>query len=72
MKHVDGVIASSAGPLHLANAHNKKLLGLYRNNAGYINRWGPIGHKASVISHKKGVKHIAVNQVAGAVTDWII
>ena len=48
---VDGLLASSTGPLHLAAASGIHALGLFPSvqsiNAG---RWGPLGFKASYIS----------------------
>ena len=47
LKHVDGVIVGSTGPLHLAAAAETHVLGLFPKQHGIsITRWGPLGKHA--------------------------
>lgn len=67
---IDGMVAGSTGPLHLANAFQKYTLGLYRHNKKDINRWCPIGKKSSILSSKQGVQSIEISKVIGQLKDW--
>lgn len=72
LRYVDGLISGSTGPLHLACAQNKPVLGLYRHKKSYIKRWGPIGSNSSVLSARGGVNNISVQQVQARLQDWVI
>ena len=48
--HVDVVVASSTGPLHMASALGTPVVGLYRDEAPFwAARWAPLG-KAHVLA----------------------
>ena len=50
----DGLICSSTGPIHLAAAFGKHVLGLYAPIKPFdAGRWGPVGSKAEVLSLNK-------------------
>ncbi len=72
LHYIDGMVAGSTGPLHLANAQKKHTLGLYRHNTTENNRWCPIGDKSSLLSDKKGVQAISVERVKLRISDWLI
>jgi len=62
----DGLIASSTGPLHIAAALGKHVLGLYSDQRPMFPiRWAPVGKNASFIEKepKNGKLDISVNSV---------
>lgn len=69
LSKADGLIAGSTGPLHLAAAHNIRVLGLYKNEISYIKRWHPLGSHSQLISAKQ-VKDITVSQVQKIISQW--
>lgn len=72
LKYVDGLVAGSTGPLHLADAQSKPTLGLYRHNQSYIRRWQPINEKSSILSDSKGISNISVQAVQQRLMNWVI
>lgn len=54
LSNVDGLVACSTGPLHIAAALGKPVLGLYPViRPMHAGRWGPIGPRAHVLSAPK-------------------
>lgn len=73
LHYIDGLVAGSTGPLHMASAQKKNVLGLYKHNQRDIKRWGPMSNHAScVLSDKKGVNAISVERVRAHLADWVI
>lgn len=67
---VDGFVAGSTGPLHLASAQDTRTIGLYCSNKNYIKRWHPLGSKSLIIKSLK-VADIPTSQVLNAINQWI-
>lgn len=71
INEVDGLIACSTGPLHIAAILQKKAIGLYtRVRPMHPGRWSPLGEKSETIvslekhpSPEKEVESISVDQV---------
>lgn len=80
----DGFVAASTGPLHVAAACGKKVLGLYSNYvSAHPNRWMPLGKKISVLTpcgldivassknnKSENLTLISVDDVAKIVQTW--
>ncbi len=50
---VDGLVACSTGPLHIAAALNKRAVGLYINKRPmHPGRWGALGENAEILVHE--------------------
>lgn len=84
LSEIDGLICSSTGPIHLAAAFGKPVLGLYAPIKPFdAGRWGPVGAKAEVLSLQKDcsdcrdgsrcrcVGLIEVAQVLKVVRGWV-
>lgn len=83
---VDGIVAASTGPLHLAAAVGTRALGLYAPTRPiHAERWRPVGERATTISppeacvpcraqvpagHCACLEAIAVHTVRERVTSW--
>ncbi len=83
LSQIDGLICSSTGPIHLAAAFGKPVLGLYAPIKPFdAGRWGPVGAKAEVMSLDKNCEDcrdgsrcrcvglIEVGQVLKTVKRW--
>ncbi len=67
----DGLVASSTGPLHIAAALEKNVLGLYSNQRPmFPTRWAPIGKKATYLHSEP--KHGLLNNTVDEVLTKII
>jgi ADP-heptose:LPS heptosyltransferase len=80
---VDGIVACSTGPLHIAAALGKSVAGIYPPiRPMHPGRWKPIGEKVEVFSLDKNcndcrkstdcacINAISVNQLAKALDTW--
>ncbi|TZF86018.1 glycosyltransferase family 9 protein (plasmid) [Pedobacter sp. BS3] len=76
IKHADGLLAASTGPLHIAAALGIYSLGLYSNSRPiHAGRWHPIGTKSQWVEehehkHKSHWLHIAAEEIASIVNEW--
>jgi heptosyltransferase III len=70
---VDGLVAASTGPLHLAAALGIHALGLFVPTPPiHPGRWAPLGPRAEVlVSSTSDVGDIDATAVAGRVRDWV-
>jgi ADP-heptose:LPS heptosyltransferase len=84
---VDGLVACSTGPLHIASALGKNALGLYPpTKPMHPGRWAPIGPKASFLVQSKPcevnskgkkdkgcscLKGISVSEVESVLDTWV-
>lgn len=54
INEVDGLVACSTGPLHIAAVLGKQAVGLYTNiRPMHPGRWMPIGSKSTIVTHEK-------------------
>jgi len=72
IKHTDGLLAASTGPLHLAAALGINALGLYPNfRPKHGGRWGPIGAKADYIeTQTDSLDSISAQEVFDKIKIW--
>ncbi len=72
----DGVVAASTGPLHIAAALGRRVLGLFPNTPPiHPGRWAPIGRSADVVSGRidsGGFIEIEVENVFTKVMGWLV
>jgi len=81
---INGLVCASTGPIHIAAALNKSVLGLYAPIKPFdAGRWGPIGEKAEVLCiekkceacrvslHCECIKKIPVSMVLEKINHWI-
>lgn len=84
LRHGDGLVVSSTGPLHIAAALGSRVLGLFPPQKGLsIERWGPIGKQAQHIAIDKEcfacpetggcpcMQGITVNKVKSVIGKWL-
>lgn len=72
IKHTDGLLAASTGPLHLAAALGINTLGLYPNfRPKHGGRWGPIGPKADYVeTQTESLDSISAKEVFDKIKVW--
>ena len=71
LSQVDGIIANSTGPLHIAAALGIHTLGLYPAEQGKdTSRWAPLGEKAETLSAVE-MQQITVPQVEQIILGWL-
>ncbi len=72
----DGLVAASTGPLHLAAAIERHVLGLFPNTPPiHPARWGPIGRRAEVLAGRvddRGFIDVEVESVFTKVVSWLV
>ncbi len=58
IQNVDGLVAGSTGPVHLAAAAGIHTLGLYPPRRGAApSRWAPLGKKAEFLVHQRRIPY---------------
>lgn len=72
----DGLVAASTGPLHIAAALGKHVLGLFPDTPPmHPGRWAPLGRYAEVVEgtvNKEGLLDVEVESVFKKVLQWLV
>lgn len=72
----DGLIAASTGPLHIAAALGKPVVGLFSDRRPiHAGRWAPLGERAMYLEGKvdeQGILRIKPESVFKRVSEWLV